>query len=471
MTKKNKLSSQKRLAIAGFFAIFIALLFMISSVPATAGTGHQQETGFTTSVNYIPSPQLNTNITWSTHNSTWGMLEYNNGTHLNNLTAGLSTQYANPITINPKDIVAPGVLQNEKLGTGSYWNNSANWGWGESNTTNQTRSISTTTNNGVQEIQITDKLTGNPSTNPWAYINIPNSDYASQNPNYDYITFTGEYTAPANSHSKITIAYGNETRASTIGTSTPNTPLTTEHNLGNLPTKFNTTAGKGYSKDLEIQIALNVPSTATTGTYTITIYSLSMTTYPIQFGTNSKGTIITNGTGNMELKSFKPNFKYKEIADEGYSIAVSQPLQNLTTQQNEISGNPKYVEQVTYQGNYFLPSAPDLSYSNSIISEMLSINASQTTVLDINGLSLLNAISGKNGNVTLMTVNPNQKTTLIQIVDYTSTQWTTVSGPPGFFSVNGILYYFDEIVLGIIAVVGLAGGAAVARTRSLRRVK
>ena len=37
MTKKNKSSNPKKLAIAGFFAIFIALLFMISSVPAQAG--------------------------------------------------------------------------------------------------------------------------------------------------------------------------------------------------------------------------------------------------------------------------------------------------------------------------------------------------------------------------------------------------------------------------------------------------
>ena len=108
---------------------------------------------------------------------------------------------------------------------------------------------------------------------------------------------------------------------------------------------------------------------------------------------------------------------------------------------------------------------------NSVISEKFNVSTVQTTVLDINGLSLLNVISGKNGTVTLTTANPNQKTTLIQIVDYTSSQWESVSGPPGFFSVNGILYYLDEIVLGIIAVVGLAGGAAVARTRSLRRVK
>ena len=152
MTKKNKLSSQKRLAIAGFFAIFIALLFMISSVPAQAGTDHgQQETGFTTSVNYIPSPELNTNITWSTHNSTWGELEYYNGTHLNNLSARPSLIYPNAITVNPADIIAPGSLQNEKIGS-LYWNNTANWAWAGGNTaTNETRGVSETTTNKITD--------------------------------------------------------------------------------------------------------------------------------------------------------------------------------------------------------------------------------------------------------------------------------------------------------------------------------
>ena len=202
----------------------------------------------------------------------------------------------------------------------------------------------------------------------------------------------------------------------------------------------------------------------------MTLDYLSITSSPMYLGASTTNNEITNGSGLIHLSTFSPDFSWKSI-DNGYTVAVSQSPQNLTTQQSEISGNPSYVEQVTYEGNYFLPTAPDLSYSSSVISEKFNVSTSQTTVLDINGLSLLNTISGKNGTITLMTVNPNQKTTLIQIVDYTSTQWTTVSGPPGFFSVNGILYYFDEIVLGIIAVVGLAGGAAVARTRSLRRVK
>ena len=222
-----------------------------------------------------------------------------------------------------------------------------------------------------------------------------------------------------------------------------------------------------------IGIGLSIPQVTTTSDYTLNLYGLSITSNPLYIGTaitNGSTKTVTEANGTAHLSQLNPAVPMK-IVNGGYTVAVSQPLQNLTTQQNEITANPKYVEQVTYEGNYYLPSAPDLSYSSAEISEKFNVSTSQTTVLDINGLSLLNTIAGKNGTITLTTVNPTQKSTLIQIVDYTSSQWTAVSGPPGFFSVNGILYYFDEIVLGIIAVVGLGGGAAVARTRSLRRVK
>ena len=220
---------------------------------------------------------------------------------------------------------------------------------------------------------------------------------------------------------------------------------------------------------ISVGIYQNLPALAST-TYTLKITALDLTTYPIILGQNNTGKQVNSVIGDAHLSTFKPTIPMT-ITNGGYTVGVRQPLQKMTTQQSEISGNPSYVEQVTYEGNYCLPSAPDLTYSSAAISEKFNVSTSQTTVLDINGLSLLNTISGKNGTITLMTVNPNQKTTLIQIVDYTSSQWTAVSGPPGFFTMNGILYYFDELVLGIISVVGIGGGAAAVRARSLRRVK
>ena len=148
-----------------------------------------------------------------------------------------------------------------------------------------------------------------------------------------------------------------------------------------------------------------------------------MTTYPIQFGTNSKGTIITNGTGNMELKTFKPNFKYKEIADEGYTVAVSQPLQNETTSQNSINGGT-FIEQATYQGTLELPTAPDLTYQDTSITMNMTLPGTQFELANLNGISYLNTVQKKeNGTYTFGSANPNNANSIILEVKYTAAQW------------------------------------------------
>ena len=308
---------------------------------------------------------------------------------------------------------------------------------------------------------------------------IETSSLPSNNLQYDYFTAIAEISSgTAITGTNLTIgfnsAHTNRTDAHIKGAYSTqiNQPIYTSVPLSNYATDIGYTTSNTYYPRFDI--LLNVPQSTTATTYTVKLLDFGMTTYVNSIGSKVvKGTTqtVSQGKGNIELNAFDPSWTWKEVNSNGYSAAISQELQNVTTQQSEISGNPHYVEQVTYEGDYELPSAPDLSYGPTHITEQFITPTNQTTVFDINGQSLLNVISGKNGTISLMTVSPTQKNTLIQIVEYTSSQWTAVSGPPGFFSVNGILYYFDEIVLGIIAVVGLAGGAAVARTRSLRRVK
>ena len=460
------MKSSKALGVAAIVSIAVVFLFLTSA--AAPAMSSSQANAFTSqaNANLLPNPVLNSNITWSTFHSGWKPLEYSNGTKNLTLNAGLSTTYKNPISINPTDIEAFGSIQNEKVG-GYYWNKTTEW-------TKYSAGASFGTGTLGKSTTIVMTMNGNSTAAKTMsyYLYIPITNYPSANPAFDYVTASYTLTGPKTIGVSGEVYASNSSSTGRIkgSTITPgqtyfySQPLTSV-----LGAKFNTTTGKGYSSALLINPQMGLP--ATTGTWTLTITGLALTDYQISLGTNNTGQPVANNL-NPKMTVFDPtNLAWTEIANGGYQVAVSQPLQNITTQQSEISGNPKYVEQVTYQGNYVMPSAPDLSYSSSVISERFNVNASQTTVLDINGQSLLSTISGKNGTITLMTVNPTQKSTLIQIVDYTSSQWESVSGPPGFFSVNGILYYFDEIVLGIIAVVGLAGGAAVARTRSLRRVK
>ena len=474
----------KALGIAAIVSIAVVFLFLTSA--AAPAMSSNQANAFTTqsNVNLLPNPVLDSNVTWSVFHNGWKPLEYNNSKKNETLNAQLSTSFANPINVNESDISTPALHQ--ALYGKTYFNNTLEW------TPNQatfglsfnggTASIESGKNNGMTSISILGNSSKAGETGLEEYaMEIPLSDLPSTNLNYNYLTITGY-----NHIQKDVAGYSWEIRI--LNNSADGRILEakngTTRGTNNLITSVNepffysfpiTLMGeKNLTKASDIIISISNEfnsAVATNDIASITITGMSLTESPYNLGANSQTSTLNGTTGNAQLTVLSPNFPWTTITNNGYTAAVRQSLQNLTAQQSEISGNPSYVEQVTYEGNYYLPAAPDLTYLNSVISEKFNVSTVQTTVLDINGLSLLNVISGKNGTVTLTTANPNQKTTLIQIVDYTSSQWESVSGPPGFFSVNGILYYFDEIVLGIIAVVGLAGGAAVARTRSLRRVK
>ena len=486
--------------------LIAALFFAVSAGPAVTGQGSQiQANSFTASKGIQPFMSLNTNITWSNYMSNWtNPLTYQSGATIDNtsiLPASLSGLYNNPITINPTDIVAPGVLQNNQVG-GTYWNNTV---WWHNTTNNQlsggaVTSTSGTTINGQTAMQITlntSKQAGNYVV-LFYYVNL--SSMPSNNPNYDYITIIDGISGAPMTGTGITneiinipttggqsctkIPVNATTQQIQTGKSTGTTPGNYSYNTINMAyinslipsgqSKFNT-SGNNPTKFIQIAVQLNVPQSNTPQTYTATVYGLALTSYKMTLGTMLNNTQITTPTGAsgraVHLTSLNPDFKYREIANSGYAVATSQPLQNVTVSQTAIS-NGSYIEEVQTQGQFSLPNAPDLSYGSANITEQLNVSSSQVMVLDISGLSYLSTISGKNGTINLLSsVNPTSSTSFLEIVEYTSSQWNTISGPPGFFSVAGVEYYFDEIVLGLTALLGIGGLAAHRKAAQLRRVK
>jgi hypothetical protein len=457
-----------------FVAVLMILSALVIALPGAQGRENGMNPAATASGTIQPNPILNTNVSWSTFYSTWAPLEYSNGSANLSLNAGMSTFYSNPISINPADLVASKTLQNDIVG-GKAWGS----------TTNTTGAISSGgvgtvishgiyTTAGVNEDYISTNTTDAGSTNDVITPpSIPIADYPSNNILYDYLTVAFQLKGPHLTGANAYIIVENQTTYKQIDNTPTGESFYLSENLYQLSKQtglgFNT-SGKGASDSLAIQVFDGLPQTTLDYQYNLTLTAYAMTDYPITLGTNSTGAEPATAAGNVQLAKFNPAVPMSVI-NSGYSVAVSQPMQNLTTQQSAINSGG-YIEQVEYQGQFNLPTAPDLSYGAANITEYFNVNTSQTQVLDINGVSYLSAITGKNSTIQLLSsVNPNGQTQFLQIVDYTQSQWTSISSPPGIFTLAGIEYYWEEFIIAILAVVGVGAGAASRHASNLRKVK
>ncbi len=461
-------------------AILIAIVMILSALvialPGSQGREYGMNPAATALDNIQPNPMLNTNVTWSTFYNGWSPLEYSNGTANLSLNTQLSSIYANPISINPAGIVAPGVLQNDKVGQ-TYWNDTSAWSAPTSTQTDGSIvSFTSSTSSGITTLSLTGNTSASGTSGPGITYVIPISSLPSNNPNYDYITVIDHLSGTTLTGVETGLWFGNGTTTNYAPDIYPgqtqyiSLSLTQISKLGS--GQFNL-SGKGAAQSIRITMDLSLPQVSS-HTYTATLNALALTTAPLTLGTrlnNGTFTTVTNGTQNSALYKFSPSFAWQAIDDSSYTVATSQTMQNATTQQSAINALG-YIEQVEYQGQFNLPTAPDLSYGPANLTEHFNVSTSQTQVLDINGVSYLSTISGKNGTIQLLSsVNPNSQTQFLQIVDYTQSQWTSISSPPGIFTLAGIEYYWEEFILAILAVVGVGAGAASRHASNLRKVK
>lgn len=454
----------------------VVMIFLMSAAAPAMSSQQVNPATSTSSGNIQPEALLNTNATWSTFHNGWKPLEYSNGSANLTLQANLNSEYQNPMTVNPADIQQTQLKG--PLGTSDIQWNKTYYNYG-----GNAGAVTT----GKGEISMTTSSSNTSSNVGKLYWNISTAYTPSITPSFDYVTMILQNTQTGTGNAYISVGVGNGTNLAGAGPSIEITNETAPKGNGNLPTTgsiFISFPASDFVKNFDsgyMQIGLwqDVPQTTTARAISVnsTISGLYLSTSPLTLGTftNKTGTHQITGmetTNNQDIATtFDPSFPWTTITDSGYTVSISQNLQNETTQQNAINdGN--YIEQVEYQGSFKLPSTPDLSYGPSSLTEKFNISTSQVAVLDINGVSYVNAISGKNGTVVLLSpVNPTSTTTYLEIIDYSSSQWEKVSGPPGFFSEQGFEYYFDVFILGIMALIGLGGGAAAIHLRNLRRMR
>jgi hypothetical protein len=451
----------KKLILTGF-AIFISLIFLMAPIGAAS---HSISPAATSSVNYQPNPQLNTQATWSTFNSSMAYNEYLNSTgkpaYLN-----VENGTGNYISINPSDIQSK-YLQNDNISSLGTWENIA-WTRGTGGGIVQTQGKS------GNEIYETTNENSTQTSYAYMYYKIPTADLLSNSPAYDYITTIYGIQGTPQTGVMGQIQILNSTEASyTIQSIYPSNTGYISINLAQIEKESGytiglNTSGAGSTQYLKIQFSILVPQSTADNTYNLTVYGMALTQYAITIGSNSTGIQVNNGIGNIYLSKFSPAIPMA-ISNSGYSENLTQPLSvvNYTTTQTPItSGN--YIEQVGYQATFRLPSAPDISYGAANFTLPLSVPADQFQALDVNGVSYLSTIGNKtNGTVVLLSsVDPTSSISYLAYVDFTPSQWQSISHPAGIFTIAGIEYYWFIAVGAIAGLLGLAGGVRHAHNKA-----
>ena len=444
----RKQGGTKRI-LAAIAIIAAALFILVAAAPAAAPESSMQPAASVS--NYTPAPTMNTNVTWSIFHSGWNPLKYSNGTANTTLNTVLSAIYANPISANPVDLQSTYLTNSNATGT-PFNSSHLAVAAGAVGGSVQTQSYA----NGIYT------LTQNTSANAPNYAGwflpgfISDTQLPSNNMAFDYITTAFSLSGPAMTGVSATLVTWNSTANSASVANTtihPGQSIWESAPLSDFKgANFNTTVSSSFKPNLE----LDLPEHAST-TYTIKINAFMITVTPLYLGNNASGPEYI--AINPKLATLSPDFLWQDINNNGYTVATSQPMQNVTEQQTSINDG-SYTEQATYQGIFELPTAPDLSYSATNITVPLTISGAQYEVANLNGVSYLSSIQSKtNGTFFFTTVNPNSQNSLVLEVKYTTAQWDSSSSAPSFFSLAGIEYYWWVAVLGVMGLIGLGSVA------------
>ena len=454
--KPESKGGRKRYFVA--IALIASALFILAGSAAPATAAHTTQAQAEVQNGYQPEPTMNSNITWNTFYNGWSPLEYNNGTANMTLNTQESSIYANPISINPTDI--QGI-------TGTYLpaSNTSNWQRAGGTVAKTGQVIHLYNNSGRITLKTNGSNWGN-SQIPYHLI-IPITKLPSNNPQYDYITLIANMTGQTITGESQYLYLANATNAETYGNPAYKTAQihgtgTTFQSLSLAMLKNTSKYGNFGPSDnslIKLGMVIIMPNGTGADTFGITLDALFISETPIYLGSNSTTAEVVNGTGNIRLTNFSPNFAWTDIRNNGYTVATSQLMQNPTIQHVSIN-NGIYTQQATYQGQFQLPTAPDLTYGTANISVPLTISGKQYEVATLNGASYLPQIQNRtNGTFTFATVNANNPNTLILEVQFTTQQWDASSGAPSFFSIAGLEYYWWVGLIGLFCSIGLGSFA------------
>lgn len=480
-------------------AILIVSLMLIAVVPSTV----QAYTPRPTKNPVEPNPALEGNVTFSNHTAGQAPLEYVNQYGKNaNLTAVLDPRTPNPLTIGEEGIIAPGQLQDNKIG-GTNASALSLGTFYSANAAGVSESSSVATVNGVKMVtfSINSSLAG-PSAGSMA-LEIPRSAYPSTNYAFDYVTIsvvvspgtTGATVSPSFYNDSAPYHAG-ETSASiaqyssngTFSSDAPSGSRTIQIfssqgfyitvALGALGSSFASSTSNGIGAGFNY----NIPkASGSTGTAIYTITAVSLSVYPLTLGPQMwNGSVITNNffVGPVNLTALSPTFAYQGIEGGHYTAAIEQPASVLPPSSINIAETPissgLYAEQLTYSFLYGMPLEPSLTYGAFRFVDRVNLAPAQYVSVTYAGTSYLTDYTSANakGNYTTLveSASPTTPESWVGTVQYTQAQWNSISSPPGIFTVAGINYLWFVLIGVVAGLVGL-GSAWASKGESASRIR
>lgn len=495
--------------VAGARAVSLAIVLAVIMVGGAALVlGAAPAYAYTAQGGIEPNPMYEGNATYASFTAGWSPLEYASGS---TLPARLDPRVANPIQVTGADILAPGTLQAQKV-TGSYWNATSAWTTSSAVSGQVVGTLALATVNGEPAIQQTMNSTGGAaiSQDSIAEFKVLAASYSSlpsTNPAFDYFTLAYSFSGPALSGATFFPTVANASASAGIGfTNAAGASMCTENaapasggaagggtGSGYISVSFasledacgiglNSTAGVGYAgANMEFGLAAAWPKAGSTA-FTFDVTGFAITTAPLTLGPTTWHKVSTTRSvfdGPMNLTRIQPSFTYTSVAGSGYTVAIAQEaddLQNVTVTNspvniaNATAGGPSYVEQVSYEFSFGLPSVAQVQYGAFKLVDTIGLSGAQYVSVNFAGASYITQYQAYTigaTNTVVSSVVPTTAETWIGIVDYTGSQWDSISSPPGILSGGGIQYLWYELI-GLFATIGGGSGWVVARERALR---
>jgi hypothetical protein len=493
--------------VAGARAVSLAALAVVAVLLLVGLQGLPGARAYTPWGNLEPNPFLEGNVTVSNHTYTGGILSFPNGTGQQNLPGFVDPRVVNPVVVNPAGIVAVGLLQNSKVG-GVNWNATASWSTFPHSAGQTSTGPTAVTVNGEPAIQWTVNTTHAATESGLADLSsaINLAQWPSSNPSFDYWTaiFTVVCSAACTgTHAEFIVgnASGNcqsyePSYAPATGLPTPNgvgtsvratvttTPQTyyvseSQATMSNTAHCGLNATGPGSTASVNPGFWMDTDLQASSATVTLTLQALSFSNSQISLGKTywaaSSKANVTQGAfaGNINLSALSPTFTYNYLTGGALTIAVCQSANTVGATSISQLGNANGSETLTYVFQYHFPVAASLSYGAFKLVDIPRLAAWQYLSVSFGGAAYTSVyqVTSNVGNYTTVvaSVSPTASNSWVGTVTYTGVQWDAISQAPGFFSTNGLEYWWFVLIGAILAAAGTSSLWVVNSKRGLQQ--